>query len=169
MKRLTPLLPAFLLLLACGGQDPKPRPQATFQGTFSAAMKACHDADLDALWPFLTMRAQEGVKKTLRNWQRRFQDPEEGPFLRGLIEERLGTISQAEFDQAATGSIQDAFRLMIRADPRAEKPRQIGIEISKDGATVKLRYVSTSGGQPREDVATLVRRDSGWYLDEFWL
>ena len=168
MRRFALLLPLVLLLVACG-DEPVERPQATFQGTFSAAMQACHDADLDRLWPLLTLRAQEGVKKTLRHWQRRFQDPEEGPFLRGLIEERLGPLSEEAFTRAATGTIQDAFQLMIRADPRPAKPRQLGIEIDKDGATVRIRYVTTSGGQEREDVATLVQRDSGWYLDAFWL
>ena len=161
-------LPVCLMLLACG-EEKVERPQASFMGTFEAAMQACHDADLDRLWPLLTLRAQEGVTRTLRDWQKRFRDPEEGPYLRGLIEERVGTLSDEAFDRAAAGTIQDAFRLMIRADPRPAKPTQTGIEISKDGATVKLRYVIPSDGQARTVVATLVRRDSGWYLDEFWL
>lgn len=163
-----PLLVSALVLLACGGED-APRPQSTFQGTFDAAMQACHEGDLSALWPYLTLRAQEGATKTLRDWQRRFRDEKEGPYIRSLIEERLGPLGDGDFERAATGTIQDAFRLMIRADPRPARPQQVGVEIEKDGRTVRIRYLSTSSGQPHETVATLIHRDSGWFLDEFWL
>lgn len=158
---------ALLLLAACGEEAPPH--QATFQGTFDVAMQACHDGDLEALWPTLTLRAQEGVERTLRDWQRRFRHPEEGPHIRALIEERLGPLDDATFDRAARGTIQDAFGLMMRADPRPARPRQRGIEIEKDGRTVRLRYETTSGGQTHEAVAVLVRRQTGWYLDELWL
>lgn len=168
MRRiLLPVAPLVLLLAACG--DEPPRPRDSFQGTFDAAMEACHRGDLQALWPLLTLRAQEGVEQTLRDWQRRFRDPAEGPHIRALIEERLGPLEDAAFERAAQGAIQDAFRLMIRADPRPARPRQVGIEVEKDGRTVRIRYLATSGGQSHEAVAVLLRRDSGWLVDELWL
>lgn len=163
MSRLLTLTLGLALLTACGDGG-KGDPRASAQGTFDAAMRAVAAADLDALWPLLTESAREGVERELRHWQTRFEDPDEGRFLRAQIRRRLGPVGEDRFELAAKGSLRDVFQLMMEADPRPADPKQHAYLVEENGRRVRIRYESPSGDQSKLVEAVLVQRDSGWYV-----
>jgi hypothetical protein len=156
---------ACVLVSACGDEE---LDRGSFQAVHDAAMRAVAAADLDALWPLLTERGRQAVERELRGWQERLRDPEQGAHVLRLARENLGVeeLDPAEIERARYGSIEDAWRFFLRVDPRSSDPPQKGLRVDPGGDLVVIDYENVRG-EIRQ--VRLVRKVSGWYIDDLQL
>ena len=147
----------------CGGKDdPAARGRDDYRDVYRRAMLSVAERDLEALWPLLTENGRQGLERVLRQWQGMLAGGEGGELLLQRVRERLPGVTDEEIAAAARGSLADAWRFFLRADPRPAAPKQAGMEVAPDGRGVRLLYESPDG-TIRE--VRLVQRPSGWYVD----
>ena len=163
-RRLPFLLAAGLVLvLAACGDSSDGVDRNDYRTVYADAMRAVAARDLTALWPLLTVNAQQGVESELRGFQKMLGGGGEGgELLLQHVRERLPDVTDERITLAARGTIQDAWELLLEADPRPAKPKSAGMEIAPDGRSVRMLYAGPDG-TIRE--VRLVQRPSGWYVD----
>lgn len=163
-RRLPTLGGLFLaaLLLGCGGDEGTATGRNDFRAVYQQAMDAVGTRDLQALWPLLTESGREGVKRELRQWQSMLAGGEGSELLRQRLRERMPDVTDEQVARVARGSLADAWRFFLTADPHPARPKPAGLEIAPNGRSVRMHYLGPNG-TTRE--VRLVQRPSGWYVD----
>ena len=147
-----------LLLASCG--DAARVDRDDYRSVYSAAMAAVAAKDLDALWPLLTDRARQGVEREMRAWQAMLRDPGTGPRILTIVRERRSTVTAADLDRVAKGSVRDAWTLYLEAEPRSPTPKRAGTRACPERVTIL--YEAPYGASRAVE---LIRRPGGWFVD----
>ncbi len=149
-------------VLGCGSENGASTGRDDFRSVYQQAMDAVGARDLQALWPLLTENGRQGVERELRQWQAMLAGGEGSELLRQRLRERLPEVTDAQVAQVARGSLADAWRFFLTADPHPARPKPAGLEIAPNGRSVRMHYLGPNGTM-RE--VRLVQRPSGWYVD----
>jgi len=168
VRSLRPCWTLGLLLLlgaaaGCGGdKDGNGVDRSDFRDVYQQAMDAVGARDLQALWPLLTESGRQGVERELRQWQAILGGGEGSELLLPQLRERMPGVTDEQIAAVAQGSLADAWRFLLTADPHPARPKAAGMEIAPDGRRVRMNYHGPDG-TIRE--VRLVQRPSGWYVD----
>ena len=150
-------------LVACGAEKDAAREgRGDFRAVYQSALDAVAARDLEALWPLLTENGRQGLERELRLWQKMLAGGDGNAILLQRLRERLPDVTDEEIAAVARGSLLDAWRFFLRADPHPARPKGSGMELAPDGRSVRMLYQGPDG-TIRE--VRLVQRPSGWYVD----
>jgi len=155
------LLPLFLLA-ACGGGVDRSSPDAVYD----AAMRAVAKHDLAGLRALLTEAGRRRLDADLRDFQKRLVDPVQGRFILERAAERRERIDPTEIERARHGDLEDAWRFLLRADPRPVAPARRPTRLEPGGDRAVVEYEDPQGTLR---AVRLLRTEEGWAVDELGL
>jgi hypothetical protein len=168
MSPRTALALAALLLgvAACGGDTAGGLDRSSYRAVYDATMKAVAAQDLHALHALLTERGWIKLQRDLEQGREILRDPERARRVLDVIKRERGSVPAAELERARTGNLEDVWRFLMAAEPRAAVPRKSRLEVVPGGREVHMYYRDPSGAERR---VQLIQQGDGWYVEDLQL